>query len=73
MRVSVLRRSRKEGVLAIIGPSDYFGEDCLAEPSIPLGTATAITPTTILVIDEIEVLRVVHLEHDVEPTRAKDY
>jgi len=60
-------------VPAIIGPSDHFGEDCVAEPSIPLGTATAITPTTIPVIDKIEVLRVVHLEHDVEPTGAKEY
>ena len=40
----------------MLGPTDFFGEGCMAGQSLRLGTATAITPTTLLAIDKNELL-----------------
>jgi CRP-like cAMP-binding protein len=46
-----------------MGPGDFLGEGCLAGQSIRMGTATAMTPTTLLVIDKHEMTRTLHAEH----------
>jgi CRP/FNR family cyclic AMP-dependent transcriptional regulator len=63
VKFSVVNGSGKEAVVAMFGPSDFFGEGCMAGQSIRMGTATAVTPTTVLVIDKNEMLRVLHAEH----------
>jgi CRP-like cAMP-binding protein len=63
VKFSVVNGSGKEAVVAMFGPSDFFGEGCMAGQSIRIGTATAVTPTTVLVIDKNEMLRVLHAEH----------
>jgi CRP/FNR family cyclic AMP-dependent transcriptional regulator len=63
VRLSVVNESGKEAVVAILGPGDFFGEGCLAGQPIRIGTATAITATTILLIEKKEMVRVLHAEH----------
>src|ERR1700720_4076457 len=58
VKLSVVNEVGKEAVLAILGPGDFFGEGCMAGQSVRMGTATAITPTTLLVIEKDELLRV---------------
>jgi CRP/FNR family transcriptional regulator, cyclic AMP receptor protein len=60
VRLSVVSEGGKEAVVAILGPRDFFGEGCLAGQSIRMGTARAITPSTILVIEKNEMFRVLH-------------
>jgi CRP/FNR family cyclic AMP-dependent transcriptional regulator len=64
VKFTVVNGSGKEAVVAMFGPSDFFGEGCMAGQSVRMGTATAITPSTILVIDKNELLRVLHAEHE---------
>jgi CRP/FNR family transcriptional regulator, cyclic AMP receptor protein len=64
VKLSVVNESGKEAVVAVLGPGDFFGEGCLAGQPIRMGTATAITPTTALVIQRNEMIRVLHAEHD---------
>ena len=64
VKFSVVNGSGKEAVVAMFGPSDFFGEGCRAGQSIRMGTATAITPTTLLVIEKDELRRVLHTEHE---------
>jgi CRP-like cAMP-binding protein len=64
VKFSVVNGSGKEAVVAMFGPSDFFGEGCMAGQSIRMGTATAITPTTLLVIEKDELRRVLHTEHE---------
>jgi len=64
VKFSVVNGSGKEAVVAMFGPSDFFGEGCMAGQTIRMGTATAITPTTLLVIEKNELLRVLHAEHE---------
>jgi CRP/FNR family transcriptional regulator, cyclic AMP receptor protein len=60
---SVVSRSGKEAVVGILGPGDFFGEWCLSEQPVCIATATAMEPTTILIISKEEMLRALHAEH----------
>jgi len=64
VKLSVVNGSGKEAVVAMFGPNDFFGEGCMAGQSVRMGTATAITPTTILVMEKNELLRVLHNEQE---------
>src|SRR6266700_3925446 len=57
---------QKGGVkLSVVnGPSDFFGEGCMAGQTVRMGTTSAVTPTTLLVIQKNELLRVLHAEHE---------
>ena len=63
VKLSVVNEVGKEAVLAILGPGDFFGEGGMAGQSVRMGTATAVTPTTLLVIEKNEMIRVLHAEH----------
>jgi CRP/FNR family cyclic AMP-dependent transcriptional regulator len=54
VKFSVISATGKVAVLAMLGPSDFFGEGCMAGQLVRMGTATAITPTTLLAIDKNE-------------------
>ena len=56
VKFSVVSATGKVAVVAMLGPTDFFGEGCMAGQSLRLGTATAITPTTLLAIDKNELL-----------------
>ena len=63
VKLSVVSEVGKEAVVAILGPGDFFGEGCLAGQPIRMGTATAITPTTVMVIEKSEMFKVLHEQH----------
>jgi len=63
VKLCVLNESGKEAVVAMLGPGDFFGEGCLAGQPKRMGSAIAIIPTTVLVIDKNEMNRVLHAEH----------
>jgi len=60
VRLSVLSPGGKEAVVAILGPSTFFGEGCLAGQPARMATATAMTACTILVTDKAEMARQLH-------------
>ena len=63
IKLSVINEVGKEAVVAMLGPGDFFGEGGLAGQLVRMGTATAIDPTTLLVIERKEMIRVLHTEH----------
>jgi CRP/FNR family cyclic AMP-dependent transcriptional regulator len=63
IKLSVVNEVGKEAVVALLGPGDFFGEGGIAGQVVRMGTATAITPTTLLVIEKKEMIRVLHAEH----------
>ena len=64
VKLSVVNESGKEAVVAVLRPGDFLGEGCLAGQPIRIGTATAVAPTTTLVIEKSEMVRVLHAEHE---------
>jgi CRP-like cAMP-binding protein len=64
VKFSVVNGSGKEAVVAMFGPTDFFGEGCMAGQSLRMGSTIAVTPTTLLVMQKEELLRVLHAEHE---------
>jgi CRP/FNR family cyclic AMP-dependent transcriptional regulator len=64
VKLSIVNENGKEAVVAILGPGDFFGEGCLAGQILRMGSATAITPTEVLVIEKKEMIKVLHTEHE---------
>ena len=63
VKLTVVNEVGKEAVVAILAAGDFFGEGCLAGQSVRIGTATAITPCTVLVIEKGEMFKVLHEQH----------
>jgi len=64
VKLSVVNGVGKEAVVAMLGPGDFFGEGCLAGQSVRIGLATAVTPTTVTVIDKNDMIRLLHANHE---------
>jgi CRP/FNR family transcriptional regulator, cyclic AMP receptor protein len=64
VKFTVVNESGKEAVIAIFGTGNFFGEGGMAGQTVRMGTATAIVPTTVLVIGKDEMMRVLHAEHE---------
>src|ERR1700679_2237562 len=60
MKLSVVNQTGREAVVAILGPGDFFGEGCLGGQSRCMATATTVAPTTVLVIEKNEMIRLLH-------------
>src|SRR5260370_11359787 len=60
VKLSVLSKTGREAVVAMLGPGDFFGEGCLAGQPIRIGSATAITPSSVLVIEKKQMVKVLH-------------
>jgi CRP-like cAMP-binding protein len=63
VKLSVVSRTGREAVVAMLGPGDFFGEGCLAGQPLRMGSATAITPTTILFLPKAEMVGLLHKQH----------
>jgi CRP/FNR family cyclic AMP-dependent transcriptional regulator len=64
VKLSVVNSTGKEAVVAVLKAGDFFGEGCLAGQPIRMGSATSTAPTTLLLIDKDEMVRVLHAEHE---------
>jgi CRP/FNR family transcriptional regulator, cyclic AMP receptor protein len=63
VKLSVLSKAGREAVVAMLGPGEFFGEGCLAGQPVRMGTATATTESTILLIDKNQMVRLLHKQH----------
>jgi CRP/FNR family cyclic AMP-dependent transcriptional regulator len=63
VKLSVLSKTGREAVVAMLGPGDFFGEGCLAGQPVRIGSATAITPSSVLVIEKNQMVKVLHRQH----------
>jgi len=63
VKLSVLSKTGREAVVAMLGPGDFFGEGALAGQRLRMGSATAITPSTILLIAKKKMIQLLHKQH----------
>jgi CRP/FNR family transcriptional regulator, cyclic AMP receptor protein len=63
VKLSVVSAAGKEAVVGVLGPGDFFGEGCLAGQSVRMGSATAMLPSTVLIVDKKRMARVLHDQH----------
>jgi CRP/FNR family cyclic AMP-dependent transcriptional regulator len=62
IKLSVLSRIGKEAVVAMLGAGDFFGEGAMAGQTVRIGTATAVVPTSVLIIEKQAMIRLLHDE-----------
>jgi CRP/FNR family cyclic AMP-dependent transcriptional regulator len=63
VKLSVLSKTGREAVVAMLGPGDFFGEGCLAGQRIRMGSATALVPSAILRVGKDQMARLLHKQH----------
>src|ERR1700693_4832048 len=63
VKLSVLSKAGREAVVAMLGPGEFFGEGCLAGQPVRMGSATATTDSTILLVDKEQMVRLLHKQH----------
>jgi CRP/FNR family cyclic AMP-dependent transcriptional regulator len=63
VKLSVLSKTGREAVVAMLGPGEFFGEGCLAGQPRRMGSATALTPSVILLVDKEEMVLLLHEQH----------
>jgi CRP-like cAMP-binding protein len=62
VKISVVSKTGKEAVVGMLAVGDSIGEGGLAGQPLRMATATAVTPVTVLVIENKEMSRVLHAE-----------
>ena len=60
--LSVLSRSGKEAIVAVLGQGDFFGEGCLAGQPRRIATASAMSASKVLVVEKPQMLEMLHTE-----------
>jgi CRP-like cAMP-binding protein len=60
VKLSMRSESGKEAVVALLGPGEFFGEGCLAGQKVRVATATAMTSTTVLIVDKRKMIQMLH-------------
>lgn len=63
VKLSVLSKTGREAIVAILQPGHFFGEGALAGQQLRIGNATAHTDCTVLAIDKADMQHLLHEEH----------
>ena len=63
VKLSVLSKSGREAVVAMLGAGEFFGEGCLAGQPVRMGTATTTADSTVLLVDKTQMVRLLHHLH----------
>jgi CRP/FNR family transcriptional regulator, cyclic AMP receptor protein len=60
IKKSVMSHSGKEAVVAVLGPGEFFGEECLVGQPTRKATASAMTASRVLTVDKRAMLDMMH-------------
>jgi CRP/FNR family transcriptional regulator, cyclic AMP receptor protein len=63
VKLSVVSSAGKEAVVGVLGRGDFFGEGCLAGQPVRMGSVTAMTATTVLIIAKQKMVSLLHEQH----------
>jgi CRP-like cAMP-binding protein len=63
VKLSVLSKTGREAVVAMLEPGEFFGEGCLAGQPIRMGSATAIAASSILRVGKEKMVGLLHKQH----------
>jgi CRP-like cAMP-binding protein len=71
VKLTVMSQQGKEGIVAILGTGDFFGEGCLAGQPSRMATAVAMTDCTLDKIEKSLMARLLRDQHDVSELFVK--
>ena len=64
VQLTIVSDQGKEGVIALLGPGDFFGEGCLSGQPRRLASAVAMTATSLIRIEKGAMIRRLHEDKD---------
>jgi CRP-like cAMP-binding protein len=64
VKLSVLSKTGREAVVAMLAPGDFFGEGCLAGQRVRMGSATALAASNVLRVGRLQMVKLLHKQHD---------
>ena len=62
VKLSVLSKTGKGAIVAMLNAGQFFGEGCLAGQSHRMATATATSATTLLIVEKAHMMQMLHTE-----------
>ena len=62
IKLTVVSKTGKEAVVAVLGTGDFFGEGCLAGQPLRMATATAMMDGSIMRLEKDRVIQLLHQE-----------
>jgi CRP/FNR family transcriptional regulator, cyclic AMP receptor protein len=62
VKLTVLSQHGKEAVVGFVSTDMFFGEGCLAGQQVRMSTATAVEESTILSIEKVAMMRLLHAD-----------
>jgi CRP-like cAMP-binding protein len=62
VKLSVLSRTGKVAVVAVLGQGEFFGEGCLAAQPRRIATASALSASTVLIVEKPQMLEMLHTQ-----------
>lgn len=65
VKLSVLAQQREETIFATMSAGEFFGEGCLADQPLRLSTASTIADCTLIRIEKLPMMRVLHENHKI--------
>ena len=60
VKLSVLSKTGREAVIALLGTGDFFGDGALAGQPVRMGGATAAMASTVLIVDKKAMVSLLH-------------
>jgi CRP/FNR family cyclic AMP-dependent transcriptional regulator len=64
VKLSVLSKTGREAVVAMLDGGDFFGEGCLAGQRVRMGSATALTASSVLRVGRLQMVKLLHKQHE---------
>lgn len=64
IRISVVSTHGKQAIVDLLEPGDFFGEGCIAGQPSRMGTATAVSPSSLLRISKTEIAQLIHKDQN---------
>jgi CRP/FNR family cyclic AMP-dependent transcriptional regulator len=65
VKLSVTSQGGKEAIVAMLDTGEFFGEGCLAGQQLRVATATAMTDCTLIRIERLLMVRLLHEQHEI--------
>ena len=62
VKLTAVSKAGREAVIGVLRPGDFFGEGCLVGKRKHVATASAMSSTSLLVLERKEMIRVLHEE-----------
>ncbi len=72
VKLSVFDQQCEETILATMSVGGFFGEGCLADQPLRLSTASAITDCSLIRIEKLLMMRILHENHEISELFVAD-